>query len=174
MPYMAVYLMKSMQKIPYTVETRDQCNCSKNTCNETPMRAIQGAHNLIIYPNADYAKAFGPLSCMYMLWTHVCARTCACVRMCVCKRCVCACAYVCACVVYTRVCTVVYVRALCTYVRVYTVVYVRLCVLCICACVCAYVCVHTHVKGLKTPFLLVSFLLKRETASQAVCPRGGP
>jgi hypothetical protein len=73
-------------------------------------------------------------------------------------------------------------------VRVYTIVYVRVCVryvlvrvcLCVCMCVCAYVyacgyvCVHAHVKGLKTPFLLVSFLPPQDRASlQAVCPLEG-
>jgi len=81
-----------------------------------------------------------------------------------------------------------FVRALCTRVRDYTVVYVHVCVRCIivrvhvcarvrvCAYVraCGYVCVHVHVKGLKTPFLLVSFLPKRGPASQAVCPPWGP
>jgi hypothetical protein len=49
--------------------------------------------------------------------------------------------------------------------------YLCVCVfVCVCANVCAfgYVCVHAHVKGLKAPFLLVSFLPKRGPASQAV------
>ena len=50
--------------------------------------------------------------------------------------------YVCACVVYLCVC-----------------VYV---------CACEYLCAHAHVKGLKTPFLLVSFLLKRGPASSCL------
>jgi hypothetical protein len=76
---------------------------------------MRGAHNLVIYPNAAYAKAFGPLSCTYMhihervrayvsVRAHVCVQAC----MCVCVRaCMCVC-------VFARTC----VRALRTCVRV--------------------------------------------------------
>ena len=47
----------------------------------------------------------------------------------------------------------------------YTVVYVLACVVhayvCLRTCVRAYLCVLAQVEGLKTPFLLVSFLPKR-------------
>jgi len=43
---------------------------------------MQGAHNLIIYPNAAYVRALNSLSCTSTrMHTRVCARTCACVRM---------------------------------------------------------------------------------------------
>ena len=145
--------------------------------NKIPMRAMQGAHNLIIYPNAAYARAFGPLSCTC---TRMHARTC--VR---------ASAYVCVCVRARP-----YVRALCTCVRVYTVMYVCVSVRCVlvhmccvyvcaractcvrvrvrvCVCARAYVCMHAHVKGLKTPFLLVSFS-PREGQPPKLCPPWGP
>jgi len=110
-----------------------------------------------------------------VVYVRVCVR-CVLVRVCMS---VCACAYVC-------VCVRVRVRALCTCVRVYTVVYIHVCVRCVlvrvclcartcvhartCVFACGYVCVRAHVKGLKAPFLLVSFLPKRGPASQAVCP----
>jgi hypothetical protein len=132
---------------------------------------MRGAHKLIIYPKAAYARAFDPQSCTYMricVCTHVCERICACVRI---RACVCVCAKVCPCFVYVRAC-------------VYGCVCTCLHALCTCACVCVcvcvgtrtcvragtYVCVHVHVKELKAPFLLVSFLPKRGPASQAVCP----
>jgi hypothetical protein len=92
---------------------------------------MQGAHNLIIYPNAAYARAFGPVSCTR---TRVCKRLCTyvCVRVCVCVRCV-------------RTC----VHALCTCARVCVRVRVHVRAR-------MFVCMHAHVKGLKVPFLLVS------------------
>jgi hypothetical protein len=87
---------------------------------------------------------------------HVCVFVCIVyVRACVCV-CIRLCAYVCACVMY-----------LCVYVCVCPYV-------CAYVCACRYVCVHAHVKGLKTPFLLVSFLPPQDRASlQAVCPLEG-
>jgi hypothetical protein len=81
------------------------------------------------------------------------AQACVCVRarMCVCK---CVCKHVCAGArVRARVCG----RA--------------------CARVCAYMYVRAHVKGLKAPFLLVSFLPKRGPAPLLLMPEaslGGP
>jgi len=73
------------------------------------MRATRGAHNSIIYPNAAFARAFGPLSCMCMRM-HLRVR--AYVR-------ICACAYVHVCAyAYVFVCAHTCVRALCTCVRV--------------------------------------------------------
>jgi len=67
--------------------------------------------------------------------------------------------YVCACVVYLCMCICV-----CT----------RTCV-CVQVRVCAHTwCVRAHVKGLKAPFILVSFLPKRGSVSQADCPPWGP
>ena len=48
-------------------------------------------------------------------------------------------------------------------VRVHVYVCVRACGY---VCVRAYVCVHAHVKGFKTPFLLVSFHPKRAREGQ--------
>jgi hypothetical protein len=63
------------------------------------------------------------------------------------------------------------------YVCVHRIVYVRVCVCCVlvrmCVCARVSVCVHAHVKGLKTPFLLVTFFPKRGPDSQAVCSFGG-
>jgi hypothetical protein len=115
--------------------------------NKPQCEPMRGAYNLIIYPNAAYARALGRLSCTC---------TCVCVHACVCVRCMCVCMRVYT-VVYMRVCVrCVLVRvsvcvraracvhALCMCVRVYTVVYVRVCVRCVFVCVCARtrVCVH--------------------------------
>jgi len=87
---------------------------------------------------------------------YACGYACARVHMCAFMHvCVCVCAYMCTCTVY----------------------YVLVCV-CVCVraylCVCGYVCVHAHVTGLKTSFLLVSFLPKRGPASKLFVPlRGG-
>ena len=137
--------------------------------NKIPMRAMQGAHNLIIYPNAAYARAFGPLSCTC---TRMHARTC--VR---------ASAYVCVCVRARP-----YVRALCTCVRVYTVMYVCVCVRCVlvhmccvyvcaractCVCVCARIRVHAcSCEGVEDALPLGVLLPKRGPASQAVSTLG--
>ena len=54
-------------------------------------------------------------------------------------------------------CVFVCVRArMCVCVRARTSVRACITYLCVCVCACGYVCVHAHVKGLKTPFLLVS------------------
>jgi len=48
---------------------------------------MQGANNLIIFPNAAYARAFGPLSCTCVRASaYVCVRVRACVRVHVCVR----------------------------------------------------------------------------------------
>jgi len=103
------------------------------------MRA--NAHNLFIYPNAAYARAFGPLSYTCM---HMCGRMCR-------RICTCLC-------VLAGSCVGAYVQAgVCVYVR-----------LCVCGCVCAGALVHArvrtlclaHVKGLKAPWVL-DLLLKR-------------
>jgi hypothetical protein len=85
-----------------------------------------------------------------------------CVRACMCIR---VCTYVCACVVYL---------CMCMCVRAYVRVCLRACVRAG-SCLRAHtLCVHAHVKGLKAPFLLVLFLPKRGSASQAICPPWGP
>ena len=116
----------------------------------------------------------GPLSCTYMRMHARRVRACACMRVCayvhVCvhaRTCVCVRARTCACFVYVHACVYgcvrICVRALCTCVCV-----------CVYVCACGYVCVHANVKGLKTPFLLVSFLPKRGPASKLFVPlRGG-
>ena len=132
----------------------------KNPIDKPQCELMRGPHNLMIYPNASYARAFGPLSCTctcVCVGAHVRVRA----RTCVYEG--------------ARMC----VHALCTCMHVYTVVYVCVCVRCVLVragqCVRAHTwCVHAHVKGLKTPFLLVSFLPKRGPASQAVCPPWGP
>jgi len=111
---------------------------------------MRGAHNLIIYPDAAYARAFGLLSCTctrVCVRAHVCvyARTCVlCVRVHVCVRAcmrVCVHVYVCMCV-RVRVCACI---RLCTYVCVRRIL-VRVCVrLYVCACAYAYVCVYVCV-----------------------------
>ena len=138
---------------------------------------MRGRH-IIIYCNAAYARVFGPLSCT-CTHMHVCVRVhvhaCAYVRVCACVcvygcvrtcvrafcNCSCVCVYPCTCG-RARTCACVHVRTC-----------VRACVVYLCMCVYAYVCVHVHVKGFKTPFLLVSFLPNRGLVSQAFClPRG--
>ena len=171
---------------------------SKKSINKPQCGLMQEPHNLIIYPNETYARAFGPLSCTC---TRVCAcvhvRVCACMPMCVyahvCMHAhvrVCACVRACQCVcVYIHVCEC-FVRV-CVCIRLCTYVFASFVFLCVCMYVRAYVCVracvregtcvcartwcvHAHLKGLMTPFLLVSFLSKRGPASQASCPPWGP
>ena len=98
------------------------------------MRALQGAHKLIIHPNAAYARAFGPLSCTRTRMHITCAR----VRMRALRMCACVCVRAC---VRTCVCVCVCVRA-CAYGCV------RMCARASFTCVCAcYVCVRTCVYG---------------------------
>ena len=126
--------------------------------------------------------------CAYMCVCVCCVRVCVCIRLWtyirVCVRCVIVCVFVCMCV---HVCACASAHA-CAYVRacacayVYVHAYVCACVMYLCVCMCVRTCVrastrvrartwcvHAHVKGLKMPFLLVSFLPKREPASYAVC-----
>jgi len=115
---------------------------------------------------------------------YVCVRAhvCVCVRTCVCVRFVCV--YVCVRVrvcAGTHVCVQVHVcmhvcvhactsvRALWTYVCACVLVW--LCV-CVRVCVCLWVCVCAHMKGLKTPFILVSFLSKRASLSSCLSSLG--
>ena len=134
----SVCLVIFLPKTPYTVQTVDQCQVWTNPNNKPRCKLMRGPHNLIIYPNATYARAFGPLSCRVHacarseLHVHACARTCVRMHVCVHKH------------VSVRACI-----RLCTYVRVCVCVCVFVCV---CVHVCAYgcVCVHAHVKGTKT------------------------
>jgi len=109
----------------------------KNTLNKTPMRAMRGAHNLIIYPMQPMRGPLALWAACTCVCTCVCARTCACVRKRVCVRCV----HACVCV---RLCT--YMRACVVYLCVR--VCVRICVhayACTYVSACAYVCVRVHV-----------------------------
>ena len=130
--------------------------------NKAQIELCEGVHNLNIYPNAAYARAFGPLSCTYL---RVRAHTCACMRMCACMLCTClcvrACAYVCACVVYMSVC-------------VYSCV--RTCVRCARVRVFAYVCARVLVRactcgGIEDALPLGVF--PPQERAQAFCPPGG-
>jgi hypothetical protein len=147
--------------------------------NKPQCEPMRRPHNLTSNPNATYAARVRVCARAYacvFACANVCVRahTCACVRSrtCVFVRalmCACACAYVCACIVYVRACVYGCVRT-CVHV------------LCLCMCVCVRErvcvrtwCVHAHVKGVKTPFLLVSFFhLERGSASQAICQPWGP
>jgi hypothetical protein len=106
--------------------------------NRSPMRAMRGAHNLIIYPNAAYARAFGPLSCTCMrMHARVRERTGACVPMCACERVrACVCVRISVCVHCVRAC-----------VRVRLCTYMRACIVYLCVCTCTYVCVRVCVRA---------------------------
>jgi hypothetical protein len=131
------------------------------------MRACARATQSNYSPQCHICEGLWPFELHVHTQASACVHSCAHVR-------VCACAYVCACVVYVCACVYGCVRTCACVVYLYVYMCVHAYV-----CACGYVfahrwCVHAHVKELKTPFLLVSFLPKRGPAPQAVCPPWGP
>ena len=124
---------------------------------------MRGPHNLIIYPNATYARAFGPLSCTCTrVCTHARMRVCTCARVCTYVR-VCVRARMCVCAHHIRVACNVYVHA-CVYGCLHTCVHARTCVR-VCMRVRVHACACEGIEGA----LPLGVLPPQERASLPSC-----